>query len=84
MSKIIMGIQLEHRQEAVREVQALLTEYGCYIRTRLGVHEASEDSCGEKGLIIIELVNTRKDITDEMEMKLKQLDFVTVKTMKFD
>lgn len=83
MSKIIMGIQLEHRIEAVKDVQALLSEYGCYIRTRLGVHEAAEDSCSEKGLILLEFVNEKQKMAGELEGKLKKINHVTVKTMEF-
>jgi hypothetical protein len=83
MSKIIMGIQLEKRQNAVSEVQALLSEYGCYIRTRLGVHEAAEDTCSEKGLIILEFIDAKQDVAKELEEKLKKVRQVKVKTMEF-
>lgn len=83
MSKIIMGIQLEHRIEAVKDVQALLSEYGCYIRTRLGVHEAAEDSCSEKGLILLEFVTGKQAMADELERKLNQISHVQVKKMEF-
>ena len=83
MSKIIMGIQLEHRIEAVKDVQALLSEYGCYIRTRLGVHEAAEDVCSEKGLILLEFVTGKQAMADELERKLNQISHVQVKKMEF-
>lgn len=83
MTKVIMGIQLEHRQEVVAKVQALLSEYGCYIRTRLGVHEATDDSCSESGLILLEFVNSKEEIVGELEKKLEQLQYVIVKTMQF-
>jgi hypothetical protein len=35
MSKIIMGIQINERSSAVKDVQSLLSDYGCYIKTRL-------------------------------------------------
>ena len=83
MSKIIMGIQLDHRQNSANEVQALLSDYGCYIRTRLGVHEANEDLCSEKGIIILEFVNSKQEFAKELEAKLNQLSGVTIKTMEF-
>lgn len=83
MSKIIMGIQLDQRLDAVKSLQPLLTEYGCYIRTRLGVHEASENACSEKGLIILEFVDSKQDMAKELESKLLQLSHITVKTMEF-
>ncbi|MHB1454766.1 MAG: hypothetical protein ACYCYM_12550 [Saccharofermentanales bacterium] len=83
MTKIIMGIQLEHRKEVVAKVQALLSEYGCYIRTRLGVHEATDDSCSESGLILLEFVDSKEEVVRELEDKLGQLQYVVVKTMQF-
>lgn len=81
--KIIMGIQLDHRHAVVNDVQALLTQYGCYIKTRLGVHEASDDACSEKGLIILEFINNKHDEAKELEEKLNKISNVVVKTMEF-
>jgi hypothetical protein len=57
MSKVIMGIQILRRSKVAPSVQSLLTEYGCYIRTRLGLHEAASDDCSNKGLILLELID---------------------------
>jgi formate dehydrogenase alpha subunit len=57
MSKVILGIQLEQRIETATSVQSILTEYGCFITTRIGLHQTAEDSCSEKGLIILELAD---------------------------
>ncbi len=83
MSKIIMGIQLEQRQKSVSDVQMLLSEYGCYIRTRLGVHEAAEEFCSEKGLILLEFVDSKDAQARELEAKLKKIPQIVVKTMEF-
>jgi hypothetical protein len=49
----VIGILIEKKTEIVASVQKLLTAYGCYIRTRLGVNETF---FGEPaGLIILEL-----------------------------
>ena len=49
----IIGILIEQNPEVVSRVQQILTSYGCYIRTRLGVNEIFY---GEPaGLIILEL-----------------------------
>lgn len=83
MSKIIMGIQLEQRQKSVSEVQTLLSEYGCYIRTRLGVHEAAEEFCSEKGLILLEFVDSKDAQARELEAKLQKIPQIVVKIMEF-
>jgi len=56
MAKTIMLILVGKRRESAVAVQKLLTDYGCYIRTRLGLHDASETVCADDGLIILELV----------------------------
>ncbi len=49
----ILGILVEKNLEVIQSVQKILSSYGCYIRTRLGVNETF---FGEPaGLIILEL-----------------------------
>lgn len=49
----ILGILVEKNLEVIQSVQKILSAYGCYIRTRLGVNETF---FGEPaGLIILEL-----------------------------
>ncbi len=35
----IMGIKLDNRTQTAIEFQQILTNYGCSIKTRLGLHE---------------------------------------------
>ncbi len=60
MAKTIMLILVGKRRETAVTVQKLLTDYGCYIKTRLGLHEASETVCADDGLVILELVGDAK------------------------
>ena len=83
MSKIIMGIQLQQRHETATGVQNLLTKYGCFIKTRLGVHQTSEDSCSEQGLIILEFMNNSDKEATNLEEELKEIKGVVVKKMDF-
>ena len=81
--KIIMGIQQEQRVETATAVQSVLTEYGCHIKTRLGLHQTAEDSCSPKGLIILELSDHVDKEADELEKKLKEIKSIVVKRMEF-
>ncbi|KPU27309.1 hypothetical protein TR13x_06085 [Caloranaerobacter sp. TR13] len=85
MSKIILGLQIDNRFEEVSEVQKILTDYGCIIKTRLGLHQQTEDnnSCTEKGLIILELTNNCGDKCNELEQKLSSINGVIVRKMDF-
>jgi hypothetical protein len=40
---LILGIHVTDRVQKAGEVQQLFTEYGCNIKTRLGLHEVAQD-----------------------------------------
>jgi len=75
MKTIIMAIKIGNRNEAASEVQHLLTEYGCIIKTRLGLHSGGE-SCSSRGLIILELSSDNKKEIEELEKCLKSIETV--------
>lgn len=81
--KIIMGISIGHREKEAIEVQRLLTEYGCYVKTRLGLHEANKDLCSSKGLIILEFVPNCDEKVQELEDKLSAIPDVKTGIMEF-
>jgi hypothetical protein len=85
MPKIIMGIQVLHRNDEAVQVQKLLSEYGCFIKTRLGLHNAADDRtfCSDAGLIIIEFISDANQEAREMIEKLEKLGSITVRTMEF-
>jgi hypothetical protein len=85
MAKIIMGIQIEKRNNIATDVQSLLTEYGCYIKTRIGLHDASDDRkiCSEQGILVLEFIHDAEDEAEELAQQLKEMGGVTVKTMAF-
>lgn len=85
MSKVIMGIELEQRKETAADVQEVLTDYGCCIKTRIGLHTAAEEGnvCSEKGLIVLELINNSEKQSNELEDKLTQIHGVHVKKIEF-
>lgn len=78
MNKTIMLLMVGSRKETAVAVQGLLTEYGCSIKTRLGLHTASENLCSEDGLIVLELVGDEK-VHDELFNKLTKLKCISVK-----
>jgi hypothetical protein len=54
--KTIVAILVSNRSEVASRVQAVLTNWGCMIKTRLGLHGGVLDECTDTGLIIVELV----------------------------
>ena len=80
--RIILGVQVTNRVENILDVQKILTEHGCNIKTRLGLHEVTESHCSNVGLLILETYGDEADIR-QMESKLKKIKGLTVKKMVF-
>jgi hypothetical protein len=76
----ILAILVERSKDVIREVQNTLTDYGCNIRTRLGVNEMF---FGEPaGLIILELKGDQQQRI-QLVNDLKVIKKVHVRTMAF-
>lgn len=81
--KIIMGIQIDNRDADAVKVQELLTNHGCIIKTRLGIHEAASHMCSSSGLILIEFLPDCENEVEKLESALAELNDITVKKMVF-
>jgi hypothetical protein len=81
--RIILGVQITNRTKNVSDVQKILTEYGCNIKTRLGMHDVDANSCSPTGLLILETFGDEKIIL-EMESKLQGISGLIVKKMEFE
>ncbi len=80
---IILGVHITDRVQHVPKIQDLFTEYGCSIKTRLGLHEASDKSCSPNGLILLEMAGPEGPI-EELAAKLGALQGVEVQKMLFE
>jgi len=80
MSSHIVGVYVGNRVQSAQEMQNLLTQYGCNIKTRLGLHEVNNGSCAQSGLIILEVFGEGKA---KLISALKDLNGVIVKEMVF-
>jgi hypothetical protein len=79
---IILGVHITDRIHHIHAVQGLLTEYGCSIRTRLGLHEAEKKFCSPNGLLILEMIDDSAT-AQELANKLSAIEGVEVQTMVF-
>lgn len=53
---LIVGVRLENRNQSAVDVQKVLTEYGCCIRTRLGLHDQEPNGvCSPSGILLLQL-----------------------------
>jgi len=80
--KIIVGINIADRFQNAVEIQQLFTEYGCNIKTRLGLHEVTDKVCAIGGIVILEMVGEVKTI-EEFIVKLKKIKGLDVQQMVF-
>lgn len=80
---VIVGVHITDRIKHVDPVQHVLTETGCSIRTRLGLHEADENFCSPNGVLLLEMVGDEA-VHDAMVGKLNQIEGVEAKKMVFD
>mgnify|MGYP006445532477 CR=1 FL=1 len=76
----ILGIRVTDRKKEAGKVQETLTTYGCAIKTRLGLHETSEDFCSSEGIILLELFDEHQDV-NALKEALKNIEGVKVAEM---
>ena len=79
----LIGILIKDRQAAAAKVQSVLTEFGCIIKTRLGMHDTSDLQCSRHGLVILELNGSIEEM-DKLEKALGEIQGIESKVIKFD
>ncbi len=76
MTYKLVIIKNANREESATRMQQLLTDFGCYIKVRLGLHDVPADVCSPSGLIILEVVAEKAQI-EELVDQLNSLPDVT-------
>ncbi len=71
------------RQETATKVQKILTAWGCFIKTRLGIHDGVLENCTDTGLVFIELVGDYEK-HEEMARKLNLIKGVDAKLIPLE
>ena len=69
MTHTIIGIHLKDRSQEAAALQEILTHYGCSIKTRIGLHDASEGQCAPGGVILLEVISKQKELIQELSAK---------------
>ncbi|MBQ2612060.1 hypothetical protein IJF81_06700 [bacterium] len=73
----IIGIKLEDRNLNSVEFQKLLTEHGCQIKTRIGLHEVENSTCSTFGVVLLDVIGETSDLENKLH------SFGEVQTMRF-
>lgn len=75
----IIGIKLTNRTELSNEFQTVLSRYGCYIKTRIGIHSTCSSVCANYGIILLEMLDNSELL--QMKKELIDIDGVILSTM---
>lgn len=81
MEKQVILILVSNRKDSAVKVQKILTDWGCLIKTRLGLHDSVLDTCSEQGLIFLEVVG-EKSKNEEIVRKINLLSGVSAQLVE--
>lgn len=79
---VVLGVHIQNRVKNAPDIQKLLTDYGCNIKTRIGLHEVSDNFCSGSGVILLEMVG-EKAKAEELMDRLNSHDGVEAQQMVF-
>lgn len=79
---VILGVHITDRMKNAVEVQKVFSEYGCHIKTRVGLHDVSDRVCEPSGIVLLEFLGSREQAA-EMAARLCAIEGVQVQTMVF-
>lgn len=74
----VIGVRMDNRVGNALKFQEVLTENGCKIKARLGLHETSEDVCANDGLIVLQPCGEKEDV-ERLVKDLNHLKGITAK-----
>ena len=78
---IILGIKLDNRLETATEFQKIVSEFGCSIHTRIGLHLTNDKLCSDYGIILLEVENNKNAAA--LEKELLKIDKIEIQRMIF-
>ena len=78
----IIGIKLNNRIENSAQMQDILSEFGCVIKTRIGLHDVCNNTCKETGIILLEIINAQS--VPPLQKALCSVDGIELQQMVFE
>ncbi|MHB0912602.1 MAG: hypothetical protein ACYC2Y_04060 [Armatimonadota bacterium] len=81
--RIVLGVLIENRVTHAPEFQEIITQFGCNIKTRIGLHDVGDATCSPNGLILLEMFGDEGQIR-ELESRLRELPGFQVQKMEFN
>jgi len=77
--RTIMAVSISKRTAEAVKVQQVLTEHGCIIKLRVGLHETG-NVCADDGLVLLHLCGTKKEVA-ALRNDLSRIKGVKAKTL---
>jgi len=74
----IIAVRMENRVDNATKFQEVLTKNGCKIKTRLGLHEVSDNACSNDGIIVLQPCGNKEDV-EALVNDLNSLKGITAK-----
>ncbi len=59
----IVAVKIGNRENTAVQVQKILTQYGCLIKVRLGLHDQPADACSPLGLLLLQVSGAKEEIS---------------------
>jgi hypothetical protein len=78
----ILGIRISDRVKHAELIQPILAKFGCTIRTRLGLHDVTEEFSSPTGMMLLELTGDPAEYA-KLESELLKVEGLEVKKMVF-
>ncbi|MCR5260699.1 MAG: hypothetical protein K6C94_02555 [Candidatus Gastranaerophilales bacterium] len=79
---VILGVKTQDRADNAIKIQKILTEYGCFIKTRLGLNSVKAEDCPQEALIILNIPLKEKAVI--IENRLLDISGTEIQRMEFD
>ena len=76
----IIGLRVDHRHANALNLQKALTEFGCNIKLRVGLHETNENFCSDDGIIMLQVCG-EKETLEAMLDSLNAMDGIRAKML---
>lgn len=78
----VMAIKVEERAAKAPNLQEILTEHGCIIKTRVGLHETDGEKCSMNGIILLHLYGEKSEF-QKLYDEVTCLEGITPKFIEF-
>lgn len=78
----ILGVMLNNRSDNAPKFQEIITKDGCNIKTRIGLHDVTDNICSPSGIILLEVIGKDSEIAG-LESEISQLNEANIQKMVF-